>query len=322
MRRVDHFGLRPARIGHIQNGSLPLPQDNEVSDNLGSGVLLKRARRQPERGHQLSVLGEVVADHPGLLVHRPGRGDAHDDPARAHLIQRLDEEVIMQVRRQLHVPAIGNLDVHERPVADDQIIEVVGRPTLLVTHDLHVCARIEDFRHATGQPVQFDPGEVAVLGQMRRHHAEEVADAHGRFKDAATLEAHLFGDAPHRLHGRRIRVMGVDDGVLGGLPFVSAEVGTQPIVLFAPAVPVNGPLPCALEEFLTEGTPTDVGGHGLQFFRRRIAIFLADTLKGLDGRLVLGKPLLRRSAKQGFGVADDVVGPPLRRQSSSIISSR
>ena len=241
-------GLDPPlrRFARLGSGRALL-QDDDVGDDLGAGILLEGAGRQAERRHDIALLGELHARGPALLVHGAGAGDADDEAALAHLVHGLQEEVVVQRRVDLVVAPIGGPIRGERPVADDEIIEPVWRLAILVAFDLDVRLRVEQLRHPSGEAIELDAGQVAPISDRRRHHPEEVADAHGRFEDPAALEAHALHHAPHRLHGRRIGVVGIDDGPLRRAPLGLAQVLAEPLVLGLPPILGHGAVPCALE---------------------------------------------------------------------------
>ena len=306
-RRLVVARLHPGRITRGGDEALrALAQHHNVGHHFRAGVLLECAGRQADGRDQLGLLGKLAANCGVLLVHRARGRDADHDPARANLIHGLQEEVVMEHRVQLVVAAIGNRRVLERPVPDDQIVEAVGRLRVLIAHDPHVRAREKLLGNRAGRLVQFDAGQLAARLQVGRHHAEEVAGAHGGLQHLATLEAHAAHHVPHGQHGRRVGVVRVGDRALGGLPGGLAQGVAQPLAALLPdaLVLVDGALPRTLEQLLAERSPPDVAGEHLLFVRRRLTTFFGQRLKQLERGAVAIEALNRRAADDLKRVVD------------------
>ena len=157
-RRLVGHRVDPRVRWHHRQRLLALAQDHDVRDNLRSGVLLEGARRQTDRAHQLGLFCQSGANARCLLVHRAVGRDANHQAARAHLIHGFQEKVVVKERAQAVVAAVGNRGVLEWPIADHDIVEVIGRLGLLIPHDLHVRIGVQQLRHGPGQAVQFDAG--------------------------------------------------------------------------------------------------------------------------------------------------------------------
>jgi hypothetical protein len=261
--------------------------------SLRSGVSLKCPRRKPERGNQIGFIVDVTTGRLTLGIHRGVGGQEHDQPTRLDLIDRFGEEVVMNRCSQLVVPAVCWFHVRERYVADDQVVEVVGGLGLLVPLLVDVCLRVENLGHASRELVEFDPGEAGGFLQVFGHHGKEVANPHRRFKHSPAVEAHPASHVPHRLDGFRVRVVGVDDRLLGGFPFFFAQVIAQPFVLGFPPRFDDRAVPAPLKEFLAEGSPSSVGRDGVEFLGRRLPVLGSQFINQLNSPLVAGKLILR-----------------------------
>ena len=312
--RLDGHGIDPRLVGRQAQWFVALLEDHDVRHYAGAGVFLKSARRQANRRDQLGLARQRGTDAGRLLVHGAVGRDAHHQAAGANLIQRLQEKVIVQERTQGVVAAVGNDGVLEWPVADHHVIEVVRRLGLLVAHHLDVRVRVQASGHGAGQAVQLDPRQLAAALDVGRHHAEEVADAHGWLQHAATTEAHALDHIPHGHHGGWVGVVGVGNGALGRFPFVLPQVVAQPLVALLPPLLGHGLGPGALEQLLPKRTPAGVTGQRALFFCGGLALALAQRVQQLDGCHVLVETGYGRAADDFKGVVQvEVAGAGVGR---------
>ena len=315
IRRPD-----PCLVGRVGIWLGALFQDDDVGHDRRAGIALERPGGQAIGGNQIGLLCQLDPRGAALLVHRAGARDADDKPARPGLVQRLEEKVIVQRRPQPVIAPICGALRCERPVPDHQVIEVIGGGAVLVALDADVGVREQPLSHRAGLLVEFDASPVGAGGEVGRHHREEVANAHRRLKDTAAIEAHCAHHVPHRHDGGRVGIVGVDDGALGRFPFGLAQLLAQPVVLGLPAVPIDRPLPRALEQFLPERAPADIAGDGIEFFRGGVAPFALDALHRFQGGAVAGETGLGAAADNPLGVGQDVIGASFRR--NGLVSPR
>ena len=115
-------GLRPVR-GNVHR-TVPLLQEENIRNDLSSGICLERIVWQADRPQQLGPLGQIPA-HGGILgVHCITGGHKGHHAARPHLVQRFGEKVIVNVEAQLVVGFVAHLVLTERDVTDGKVIEV------------------------------------------------------------------------------------------------------------------------------------------------------------------------------------------------------
>ena len=271
LRRLELDRLDEPGSHRLDVRRLALAEDQDVGDDLRAGVFLECAGGQAERRHELGLAREFEARGAAGLVHGPVRGDAHHEAARARLVQRLEEEVVVQRGPERVIAPVRRPHLGEGPVPDHEVVEAVRCLVVLVGLVPDVGLRIEHRRHGGGRLFELDARQFGGFREVRRHQAEEVADAHGGFEHAPAREAHGLDHRPHRLHGRRVGVVGVDDGPLRGLPRLLAEVLAQPLVLVLPPALRVRALPRALEDGLTEHAPPGPAGESLEFLRGRVA---------------------------------------------------
>ena len=108
-----------------------LAQEQDVGHHAGAGVALERGGRKADRPQQVSLLRQVGAGLIALLVHRALAGHEHQQAARAHAVQRLGEEEVMQHESVLGVVGIAqHLGRGKRRIADRHIEEVTRQLAL------------------------------------------------------------------------------------------------------------------------------------------------------------------------------------------------
>ena len=91
--------MHPIRLN--LDSPIPLLQKDDVRNNLGARVGAKGVVRQPECAQQLRTLRDVFAHFRGLLIHCVAGGNKGDHAARAHLVDGLSEEVVVNGKTEL-----------------------------------------------------------------------------------------------------------------------------------------------------------------------------------------------------------------------------
>ena len=109
-------GLRPLR--HDVQRTVTLLQEDDVRNDLGTGVLFESVIGQTDGPQQLGALGQIPAHGRILGVHRVSRGHKSHHAAGTHLVQRLGEKVVVDAEIQLVVGFVPNLILAERYIAD------------------------------------------------------------------------------------------------------------------------------------------------------------------------------------------------------------
>ena len=95
-------------------------------------------------------------------------------------------------------------------IADCQVIEIF-LAGLLKAGDGDVCIGIQLLGDPTGETVQLNTIEAAVLHPLGQH-PEEVSHAHCRLQNVAGLKAHVFNGLVHCTDDCRAGVMGIQCG--------------------------------------------------------------------------------------------------------------
>ena len=91
--------MHPIRLN--LDSPIPLLQEDDVRNDLGARVGAKGVVRQPECAQQLRTLRDVFAHFRGLLIHCVAGGNKGDHAARAHLVDGLSEEVVVNGKTEL-----------------------------------------------------------------------------------------------------------------------------------------------------------------------------------------------------------------------------
>ena len=91
--------MNPIRLN--LDSPIPLLQEDDVRNDLGTCVGAKGVVRQPECAQQLRTLRDVFAHFRGLLIHCVAGGNKGDHAARAHLVDGLSEEVVVNGKTEL-----------------------------------------------------------------------------------------------------------------------------------------------------------------------------------------------------------------------------
>ena len=127
----------------------------------------------------------------------------------------------MDRKSQLVICLIVDLVLTERHIAHRQIVEITAVGGL-ETGDGNVCLRVQFFRNAPGDAVQFYAVQPAICHAVRQH-SKEVAHTHGRLQNVARLETHaLHGIVDATDHGGA-GVVSVQSAGTGGGVFVLGE---------------------------------------------------------------------------------------------------
>jgi len=82
------------------------PQNYDIGDDLGPGVLFKGAARQSNGGQEFRMPGEMTARHAFALIQRIARSDEGENPAGLEEREAFDEEVIMNALSQAAIPGL------------------------------------------------------------------------------------------------------------------------------------------------------------------------------------------------------------------------
>ena len=261
-------GLRPVR-GNVQR-TVPLLQEENIRNDLSSGICLERIVWQADGPQQLGPLGQIPA-HGGILgVHRIAAGDESHHAARPHLVQRFCEKVVVNVETQFVVGFVVHLILSERDVTDGKVIEVPPVGGLKSCHG-DVGLGVELLCNPATDGIQFHAVQTAA-GHALRQHPEEVAHPHRRLQNVAGTEAHLLHHSVHSADDGGAGVVSVEGGGAGCRVFLRGQQFLQLRIL-------SGPRGFVRVEGVRQPAPAHILRENMLFFRGGIAIFLLDLLQ-------------------------------------------
>ena len=260
------------------DGPIPLLQEDDVRNDLGTRVGAKGIVGQPDRAQQLRPLRDVFTHLRGLLIHRISGGDKGDHAARAHLVDGLGEEVVVNGKTELVVSPVVDLIVAKGHVADGEIEEVTP-VRRFKAGDGDVGLGIKLLRDAPGDAVQLHTVQSAGLHSFRQH-SEEIADAHGRLQNVAAGKAHLRDSIVHRPDDDGTGVVRVERRGARGLVFLRREDGGKLTVLIGPRrlVGIKG---------ICQTAPAHIAREDLLFIRRCCTSLGFNLLERSDGGKVV-----------------------------------
>ena len=165
-------------------------QEDDVRNDLGACVRLKRIIRQTDSPQQIGSFCHVFARGAVLTVHGVAAGHKGNYAARTHLVNGFRKEIVVDAKSQLVVRLVVDLVVAERNIAHCQIIEITTVCGLKTSHG-NVSLRIQLLGNASGDTVQLYAVQAAVCHAVRQH-PEEVAHTHTRFQNVTATETHTL----------------------------------------------------------------------------------------------------------------------------------
>ena len=224
--------LHPLRL--MVDRAVTLLQEDDVRNDFGACVCLKRIIRQTDGTQQFGTFCHVLAGGAVLAVHRETAGHKGNYAARSDLVDGFRKEIIVDTKSQLVVRLIVDLIVAKGHVTHRQIVEITAVCGLKTGYG-NISLRIQFFRNAPGDAVQFYTIQAAVLHGVRQH-SKEVAYAHGRFQNITRLEAHLFDRIINGANHHRGGVVGVQGAGTGGGVLVLGKQPFQFGVFLCPAI--------------------------------------------------------------------------------------
>ena len=280
-------------VGFPVDGMVTLLEKNNIGHHVGAGVGPERIIGQPDGPQQVGPFGHILTGTAVLGIQRVPAGDKGHHAARAHLVQRLGKEIVVDGESQLVVILVVHPILTKGHIANGKIVEVLLPGGLKARHrDLGF--RVELLGNAARDAVQFHAVQLTSRHALGKH-PEEIAYAAGRFQDVAGLKAHaLYCIIDGTDHGRA-GVMGVQGAGPGGSIFLRGQQFFQLRVFLGPAVLVR-------VKGVGKAAPANVLGQNFLFFRGSVPVFRLQSLQGADGLHIAGKLLL------GAAFAQMIVG--------------
>ena len=114
---------------------------------------------------------------------------------------------------QLIIPAVADLILSKRHIADGKVKEVVWQVGFFIARDLDFRFLVKLLRNASGQAIQLHAVQLGIVGiELAVPMAEERADTHTGFQHIAAHAANTLQGAIHSMNDRRRCVKGSQRG--------------------------------------------------------------------------------------------------------------
>ena len=202
-----------------------LLQEQNIRNHLRTGVGFEGGVGKPDSAQQLRSLGKVLPNIGVLGIQGIAAGDKGHNAAGTHLIQRLGEKVVVDVKTQLIVGRIVDLVLPKGHVANGKVKKVLSLGGFKAADgDIGLGVQLPGDPPADG--IQLHAVQTAAL-HLLRQHSKKVAHAHRRLQDIAGLEAHISNCFVDCTDDRGAGVVGVQGGRTGGGVFLRGERRAQ-----------------------------------------------------------------------------------------------
>ena len=148
------------------NGTISALQEDDIRNDIRTGVGAERIVGQTDRAQQLRPLRDVPADFGRLLIHRVARGHERDHAAGTHLAERFCKEIVVNGKTELVISPVIYLILSKRDVAHSEV-EKVFSIRCLKARDGNVRLGVKLLGNAPGNAVQLHAVELAALHRFR-----------------------------------------------------------------------------------------------------------------------------------------------------------
>ena len=217
--------------------SAALLQKQNVGGHFRTGIALERGIGQAYCADQVAPGGKILAHVLGLFIQCTGGCDERHNAADTQFIYRLGEEVIVNLEVQLIIPAVADLILSKRHIADGKVKEVVWQVGFFIPCNLNLRFLVKLLRDTTGQAIQLHAIQLGIVGiELAVPVAEERADTHAGFQHIAAHAADMLQGTVHSVNHRRRCVKGSQGGFPCGSIFVLGQQGFQLLVLGMPVI--------------------------------------------------------------------------------------
>ena len=146
---------------------IPLLQEQDIGNNLGSGILFEGIIGQTDSTQQIGSLGNILSCIRVPGIHGIAAGHKSNHTTGTHLIQGFCKKVVVDGESQLVIGLVRNLVVAEGNVAHCQIIEIPA-VSCLEASDCDICLWIKLLGNTTGDGIQFHAVQAAVPHGFRQ----------------------------------------------------------------------------------------------------------------------------------------------------------
>ena len=281
--------MHPIRLN--LDSPIPLLQEDDVRNDLGARVGAKGVVRQPECAQQLRTLRDVFAHFRGLLIHCVAGGNKGDHAARAHLVDGLSEEVVVNGKTELTQSPVVDLIVAKGHVADGEI-EEVAPVRRFKARDGNISLGIKLPRDAPGDAVQLHTVQTAARHAVREH-PKEIADAAAGLQNVTRLESHLRNRVIDGADNSRAGVVRVQCRGSRRVVFLWREDGFKGFVFLMPRRAV-------FIKRLRQAAPAHIAREYLLLIWRCQSTLGFNLLEPLDGGQIVAKLGFRAAFSQMF----------------------
>ena len=115
----------------------------------------------------------------------------------------------MNLEVQLIIPAVADLILSKRYIADGKVKEVVRQVGFFIPCNLDFCFLVKLLRDTAGQAIQLHAIQLGIVGiELAVPMPEERTNAHTGFQHIAAHAADMLQGAVHGVNHRRRRVKG------------------------------------------------------------------------------------------------------------------
>ena len=138
---------------------------------------------------------------------------------------------------QLIIPAVADLILSKRHIADGKVKEVVRQVGFFIPCNLDFCFLVKLLCDTTGQAVQLHAVQLGIVGiELAVPVPEERADTHAGLQHIAAHAADMLQGAVHSVNDRRRCVKCCQGGFPRGGVFILGQQGFQLLVLGMPVI--------------------------------------------------------------------------------------
>ena len=257
-----------AHIAYINDmgGFLPvhtLADNNDVGGYPGATESLVV---HTESTHEVrtALVHNPVTEFLAVVKRTVGRNeDAQTALAQfTHILCYTEIMYVVEFLRQVFVTGgvIHTESGNERNIGNSQIHTAVRYAGLFKALYFHFGIRIEEREDASRSSVNLYGMDVTTLTDVCRHLSQDIADTGRTFKNVSTIEAHLFGNVPKRIHNVCRSVIGTICTHYGLLICLFTKQLTELLC--------NGirSIRCTFVESLAQATPATELAKGLHLF--------------------------------------------------------
>ena len=253
-----------------------LLKDDDVGDHLGAGVLGECRARQARGTDQVGALCDPLPGAAVLGVEELVGDHHHQHAARPKLVDGLGEEVVVDAEAGVRTALrIDDGLAAERWIAHRHVEELARDDRILEAALANLRLRVQRGGDLLGQRIEFDAEQFGCIAQLRRHAAEEVADADRRLQNPPPRDAQAREACVHAVDDGFAGVVRIEDGRPRRAPL---RVRQQPLQFRADLRPLR----IGRVEHAFERAPADVAGQLLALIRCRDAVLGGQCLHDAD----------------------------------------